>query len=160
MTHYRITSSAGIDHGVFEADSPGDAFARMVRESGGASVDSGGRPVEGTAADWRIVPLETYRVQRDGERDITFTGERLAQYSSAWRGGRRYTAAVYRTAGGRIVCERIGETQWHGERTRHEAAICERLEDIAAFFGFDALAKELYSELAYAHGFDPCERLD
>ena len=160
MTQYRITSKAGIDHGVFEGDSPGDAFARMVRESGGSSADCEGRPVEGTAADWRIDPLETYRIERDGARDIVFAGERLAQGSSAWFGGRRFTLAVYRTAGGRTVCERIGSTQWQGERTRCDAAVCERLEDIAEFFGFCALAKELYSELADTAGFDSSERLD
>lgn len=88
--------------------------------------------------------MEQWTIIRDGAPDMRFTGEMLAGVDSEWKGGRRLTLQLYRTAGGRYVCERIGRTQWQGEHERHEGHVCDSIADVAEFFGFGHLSKRLY----------------
>ncbi len=51
---------------------------------------------------------------------------------------------LYRTQGGKYICEQVGRTQWQGEHDRHSGAVCETEAEVQEFFGHGWLAKELY----------------
>lgn len=100
-------------------------------------------------------------VRRDDERDLRFTGERIAHVSSSWdtasydysgSTGRRAKLTLYRTKSGRSVCELIEESQWEGEQTRYSGCVCDTQQEVFEFFGADRFAKELYcnAKLQYA----------
>ncbi|WP_090572314.1 hypothetical protein [Nitrosomonas sp. Nm33] len=54
---------------------------------------------------------------------------------------------LYRTQKGKFVCERINRTRRQGERDTTEAIVCENHNQVADFFGYGWLAKELYEEV-------------
>lgn len=100
--------------------------------------------------DWK-----KFTVERDDEPAITFTGVEIAStWSCGDRGHPNYSGStgrwtvlnLYRTKGGKLVCERIERTQWQGEHDQHEGVVCETEREIIEFFGHGRLAKELYSE--------------
>lgn len=98
--------------------------------------------------------MEQYTVERDGARALKFTGEELASarshadqaMGSSWSGsvGRWTELTLYKTKGGKYVCEKIERTQWQGERDRYSGATCDSTEEVMEFFGHGWLAKELY----------------
>jgi len=99
--------------------------------------------------------MKKHNVRRDGHRDISFTGELIAEVSSSPETARSdYSGAtgrwaelrLYRTKGGKLVCEQIGRTQWQGEHDRHSGAVCDNEAGVVEFFGHGWLAKELYKE--------------
>lgn len=51
---YRITSKAGFDYGVYEGETPEDAFRAMAQDGGRPELDES----IGTADDWTIDPTE------------------------------------------------------------------------------------------------------
>lgn len=94
-------------------------------------------------------------VERDDEPAITFTGVKIAStWNSGDRGHPKYSGStgrwtvlnLYRTKGGKLVCERIERTQWQGEQDRHEGVVCESEREVIEFFGHGRLAKTLYAE--------------
>jgi len=100
-------------------------------------------------------PARAHVLERDKERPIRFKGWLLGAASNSWdtaspdfsgSTGRRQALALYETEGGKYVCERVGFSQWQGERTRHEGAVCTTIEEVMAFFGHGRLAKELYDD--------------
>jgi hypothetical protein len=99
--------------------------------------------------------MEKYVVRRDGDLDLEFEGERLAFVSSETgaRGGleveraaRWSELAVYRTRGGKYICEKIGRSAFEGEHDRFEAKVCEGAGCVFEFFGTGWLSKKLYEE--------------
>jgi hypothetical protein len=93
-------------------------------------------------------------IERDNERNIKFTGEKIASVSSSANSsrsdysgqrGRCATLNLYQTKGGKFVCERIDFTVWQGESDRSSAKVCETEDEVVEFFGDDWLAKELYA---------------
>lgn len=101
--------------------------------------------------------MKEYIVKRDNERDIIFTGEIIATASSSpeqsrsdYSGstGRWTVLRLYRTKGGKYVCQEIGRTQWQGEHDRYRGAVCEDADCVCEFFGQGWLAKELYRDTA------------
>ena len=97
--------------------------------------------------------METQLVERDGESNIKFVGEQIAivsnspeTTSSDYSGSVGHSAelSLFRTAGGKYVCQRVGYNQWQGCRDVYEGAVCENPGDIIAFFGHGRLAKRLY----------------
>lgn len=110
--------------------------------------------------------MEKFTVEREGARDLTFTGELLAKVSSSdnnasgssysGQTGRWQVLSLYRTQAGKFVCQRIGRTRWQGERDSHEAAVCEDHNQVVEFFGHNWLAKDLYSE----GGISACEAIE
>lgn len=99
--------------------------------------------------------MTKYRVERDGDKDLSFTGELIAESSSSPETARSdYSGAtgrwselrLYRTKGGKFVCEQIGRTQWQGEHDRYSGAVCDDEAGVQEFFGHGWLAKELYEE--------------
>lgn len=99
--------------------------------------------------------MEEFTVSRDNDRDLRFNGEKIAWASSSPNNahsnysrstGRWTELRLYKTAGGKFVCESIGRTQWQGEHDRRSAKVCETVEEVIGFFGSGWLAKELYEE--------------
>lgn len=70
-----------------------------------------------------------YVVDRDGERDLVFAGDILAQVSSHSNVGpqqNRWTEIdIYRTRKGKYIVAIRGRTCWQGEINRHEAHVCD-----------------------------------
>jgi len=97
--------------------------------------------------------MEKYIITRDGEQDLKFEGELIASASSSPESARGdYSGSVgrwtelrlYRTKGGKYVCQSIGRTQWQGEHDRCKGAVCADAAGVCAFFGASWLAKELF----------------
>lgn len=110
-------------------------------------------------------PAEQHEVQRDGGRPLRFKGWRIGRTKNSWdtahpdysgSTGRCQELRLYRTVSGKYVCQRIGYSQWQGERTRYEAEVCADLEAVMAFFGHGRLAKDLYE----AADLDTAEEVD
>ena len=83
-------------------------------------------------------------VQRDGDLDLRFCGERIAHVSSSDNGarqdysgdtGRWCELTLYRTAGGKYICQQVGRTRWLGEQDRHSGQVCATEAEVIAFFG-------------------------
>ena len=110
--------------------------------------------------------MEKYVIERDSAKNLTFTGELLAKASSSdnnasgssYSGstGRWQVLALYRTEGGKLICERIDRTRWQGERDSHHAKVCTNNNEVIDFFGHGWLAKDLYEEA----GIVACENVD
>lgn len=99
--------------------------------------------------------MQQYTIKNDGARNIKFTGEVLGHAASSpdtahpkySRSVGRWTElTLYRTKGGKFVCEEVGHTQWQEEHDRHRAAVCDDQECVIEFFGTGWLAKELYED--------------
>lgn len=95
---------------------------------------------------------QQFRIPRDGEPDIKFSGELIVGVSTSpdtarsdYSGstGRWTELNLYKTRGGKWICARIEHTQWQGERDSHEAAVCSTEKEVAEWFGNDRLSKEL-----------------
>lgn len=98
---------------------------------------------------------KTVVVERAGDRDIRFVGELIAAASSSpdkssnyhsGSTGRWSVLRLYRSRGGKLICEQIGKTQWIGEHDRCSGAVCDTEAEVIAFFGLGWLAKQLYEE--------------
>lgn len=109
--------------------------------------------------------MKQIHVQRDGDRDIVAMAELIASAeTSSNNASGDYSGSVghwseltlYRTAKGKYVASRIERTQWQGESDGYEAAVCATPAEVAAFFGQDNLAKEIYAKA----GIDNVEVVD
>ena len=57
-----------------------------------------------------------YKIRRDGERALAFTGRIIGEGSDWTHNSTRWTTVtIYRTASGRIVAKVEDRTQWQGE---------------------------------------------
>lgn len=106
-----------------------------------------------TDTDTEDTDMQTITIERDGDLNIRFTGELVAEASSSdnkvardYSGstGRWTVLRLYRSRSGKFVCASEGRTRWKSEHTRYSAAICETEAEVIAFFGTGWLAKELY----------------
>jgi hypothetical protein len=97
--------------------------------------------------------MEQIFVKRDDEPDIKFSGELLGYAASSdnnahpnysGRIARWTELALYRTKGGRYVCEQIDYTRWQGEHTRYSGAVYDSTAEVIEFFGCGWLAKKLF----------------
>lgn len=101
--------------------------------------------------------METTIVKRDNDKDIKFCGEEIAAASSNTHSNFRWSElTLYKTKGGKFICQEIGVTCVDGETDRHSAEICETIDEVNAFFGNGWLAKELYDNA----GFEIVEEVD
>lgn len=98
---------------------------------------------------------ETITVLRDNDLDIKFSGGPIGYASNSdnncrsdYSGqvGRWSEISLYRTTGGKYICERIDYTRWVGEKTGYAGAVCETDEQVVEFFGVGELAKQLYAD--------------
>lgn len=94
-------------------------------------------------------------VRRDGDRDLRFTGARIAAtWNSPDRASGMYSGSVgrwtehrlYRTRKGAWVCQTREMTQWDHEDDVTVARVCQTEAEVIEFFGVDQLAKEIYAE--------------
>ena len=78
--------------------------------------------------------MAQHEVERDGQRDLRFEGELLAEVSDREHSGpksNRWTEVrIYRTGGGRYVVATTNRTQWQGEWDKHDATVCETLGEV------------------------------
>lgn len=95
--------------------------------------------------------METIRIKRDGDRDLQFTGNKIASVASTLdeTQGRGYfneltELSLYKTKAGAFVCGRVTLIKLEGERDIYEAAVCYSVDAVIKFFGTDWLAKDLY----------------
>ena len=97
--------------------------------------------------------MQTYTLKRDGEPNLRFDGELIAEVSSSdersasdYSGstGRWSELALYRTKGGKLVASEVGRTRWQGEHDRHSATVCADAAAVAEALGPGWLAKQLY----------------
>jgi len=109
--------------------------------------------------------MERITLERDNARDVTFVGELIAEAaSSPDRASHDYSGAVgrwtelrmFRTKGGKFVCQRTSYTQWQGETDQHEVHIVSEKDAAVFFFGTDRIAKQLYD----AAGIDAAEQIE
>ena len=99
--------------------------------------------------------MEEYTVVRDDDIDLQFKGEELASVCSSDNNasGSSYSGqtgvwqelALYKTKGGKFICERVNRTRWEGDRDSFQGAVCTTLEEVINFFGMGWLAKDLYA---------------
>lgn len=99
---------------------------------------------------------QQHTIKRDGDRDIKIKGEIVGEAASREETGRWAELTLYRTAGGRYVCQQIGRTIWEGEHDRHSAAVCYTTEEVVGFFGVGWLAKQIYDSA----GIDAAEEVE
>lgn len=105
--------------------------------------------VDSTLSDFNDLVYEEYTLKKDGDIDCMFRGQILAHASSrptAIKAGKQRWSelSLYKTDKGLWVCYRIGRSSIPGERSLYTYEIFESVEDVATFFGFGWLAKELY----------------
>ena len=100
------------------------------------------------------VEMETLIVERDDDRSIKFKGHVIARASSSGNSGmhdfsgetgRWKELKLYKTVGGKFICEQIDATMWSGERNFTRGAVCDDKDEVIDFFGGDWLAKQLYA---------------
>lgn len=102
MTQYNITSQSSLDYGIFDGDTPADAFAAMCRDAGydvtvvnGEVVFASDRDAEecGHEEDWFITSLPAIGARVEGgdgeDHDTGTVREHLdgAQVLVAWDSG-------------------------------------------------------------------------
>ena len=115
-------------------------------ESGGGSKS---QSVEELLVELNSCDYEEFTLKKDGDIDCMFRGVLLAHASSMSTaknsGKQRWSElSLYKTDKGLWVCYRIGRSSIPGERSLYTYEIFESVEDVATFFGFGWLAKELY----------------
>jgi hypothetical protein len=98
--------------------------------------------------------MTEFTVERDNDRAIKFKGEIVAHAKSSadqasgssysGSSGRWKKLTLYKTVGGKFICESVDCTQWQGEHDRFRGAICDTKDQVIEFFGSNWLAKELY----------------
>ncbi len=102
------------------------------------------------------IAVETFVIEVDNAPSIRFSGEKIARacssdnqaWGSSYSGstGRWTELTLYKTVGGKYVCEMVGRTRWQGERDRYSAKVCTTEAEVIEFFGHRWLAKELYAD--------------
>ncbi len=80
--------------------------------------------------------LKQYTVPRDGQRNLTFRGEIIADHSGRFHNGKeasRFTMlTLYKTQGGKYILHSEYITYWQGEDSRDQAEICETPAEVFA----------------------------
>ena len=101
--------------------------------------------------------MQAFTIQRDDAPNLTFTGTLLAGASTSpeqaapdYSGsvGRWTELQLYRTEGGKYICQRIHRTQWQGETDSFTAAVCDDHAGVIEFFRHGRLAFEIYEAAA------------
>ena len=78
--------------------------------------------------------METYKVKRDGKRDLRFVGQRVAYATSQTHRGdtqnRWDEYTLYRTATGKFVLQMEYFTCWQGESGSDRAVVCDSEQEV------------------------------
>ncbi|CUX03371.1 hypothetical protein [Agrobacterium genomosp. 2] len=106
-----------------------------------------------------------HTVERDNNRPLRFTGQRIGYaYSTSDRGRENFSGQTGMSQVLKLFVSKRGEyiacctwiTQWQGHRDSHDAIVTRDREEVFEFFGFGWLAMELYA----GTGWDIAEDLD
>jgi len=91
--------------------------------------------------------IKQHIVQIDNKPNLRFNGEVVAGATSKSPDNDvRWTElALFKTTGGKYVCEQIGRTVYQGESNFYDGCVCEATAEVIKYFGFGWLAKELYA---------------
>jgi len=80
--------------------------------------------------------VRQYELKPTSGRTVRFKGQKLADVSGRWVGGReqnRYTdLKLYKTSGGRYILWICYNTCWQGEQDCYTAHVCQTPEDVYA----------------------------
>lgn len=98
---------------------------------------------------------ETYTVYSHLGLHIQFTGEVVAEVQSSGDFGHNFSGeigswtvlALYRTIGGRYICQLAEMTIIQGRANRYRAVVVDEITQVREFFGEGWLADELYAEI-------------
>lgn len=78
--------------------------------------------------------MKQYTIKRDGQRNLTFQGELIAEAHGRWQNGReqnRWTdLTLYKTAGGKYVLQNEYNTQWQGEANSDDAWVLATAQEV------------------------------
>lgn len=132
------------------AASPVTALSTDVAATDIAATDIAATesPATTAAPDATAQEFVVYCIPRENLPDLKFKGKPVAHVESAMLRGRRQLYDVFVTPAGKLVCVKAGQSYWVGERTKIEVAVACTQQEVIAFFGFSALAKLLYTQLA------------
>ena len=99
--------------------------------------------------------MKKYIIKVDGQRNLAFTGEEIANASTRNNLSTRwFVLTLYKTKGENYIAQRQGYSQWQGEETNHEAKKCETDEQVVEYFGLSEAAKDLYDQAGIIHETD------
>lgn len=92
---------------------------------------------------------EHHRIERDGDRDLQFSGWLLGEgvtgnggdYASNWTRGVHVN--IYLTTGGNLVCHTERWSNWVGEGERHTAAVCRDAGEVLSWLRNDTCDGQL-----------------
>lgn len=91
--------------------------------------------------------MKTFTLIRTNRPDIRFEGEKLAEVqNSPYFNSRCEKLELYRSKGGKYLCQRISIATLPGWNNEYEGRVCDTLEEVIKFFGYGDLAKRLYRE--------------
>lgn len=98
--------------------------------------------------------MKRFELRNDGNRDIAFTGELISEVDS--RDFRRSPGVstrwtelrLYRTKGGKYVCELCGRSSMYGEADRFDITVTDR-EGLFEVFRDSYLSKALFEEAGF-----------
>jgi len=102
--------------------------------------------------------MKEFTVTRDGDRDLRFTGEKVASVSGRANSGpdsnRWSEIRIYLTAAGAYVAQRVQRTLWEGEEDTADAAVCETPRSVRGFLTYDDVLSDLAKEALTEAGLD------
>jgi len=96
--------------------------------------------------------MNQYKIRRDGQRPLEFSGSLLGEVSTRykrerWTELRLYATTFFMQSGlemSSYVCEQVGRSTVDGEIDRCNAWVCHSIDDIKAVLGDGRLAQQLY----------------
>ena len=92
--------------------------------------------------------MAKFTLTRDNLADLQFEGDLVATVSSETAGKTRWTELrVYKTDGGRYICEELGRSKVDGERDFHHVTVVDNEKSIPSVFGGGWLSKLLYGKM-------------
>ena len=75
--------------------------------------------------------LKRYVVKRDGQRDLSFEGEKLNWVTTnTWNSSRWTECSLYKTKGGKYVIEKCHYTLWQGEFNTYHGYVGNTLSEV------------------------------
>lgn len=89
---------------------------------------------------------QTFTLENDDDRDVSFRGTLLADVRTPERGGRWTEIRICRTTGGSLVAHEVGRTTRKGERDRFSVHVAETADELIEKLGTGTLAKDAYAE--------------
>jgi len=90
--------------------------------------------------------MKKFILERDGGPDLMFFGDRVAQVVSNETAGRWLELNLFKSRGGKFICQKIKKTQWEGEYDFFDVKVCKTETEVKEYFGQGRLSKELYNE--------------